>query len=190
MGTYHEPRVPQGAPAGGERDVWLANGKVYYGVWNSGTNQWDIEREEDYQGQTVYSAARLDGQLPSYYALATHTHEGGEPVADTWHKIGSTGEPVWQTGWAGFNGDVNFKKIGNIVYFSGTAISASFNTANKVLFYLPDGYRPPDLATFLHQTPNANPNKVYVMSDGSVRIDNEMNSTAVYIFLNNFSFAV
>jgi hypothetical protein len=190
MGTYHEARAPRDAPANGERDVWFSDGKVKWGVWNSSTNQWDIEREEDYQGQTVYSAERLNGQLPSFYALATHTHEGGEPMVDTWHTIGADGEPVWQTGWAGLSGDVRYKKIGNIVYLSGVAVSSSWNSTNNKAFYLPDGYRPPEAATFWQRTPNDANNLIHVDINGAVRLDHESTGVAVYLYMNAISFAV
>ena len=42
MGVYHEPRVPQGAPVTGEKDVWLEGGEIKFGHWDGAA--WVVDR--------------------------------------------------------------------------------------------------------------------------------------------------
>ena len=61
MGTYHEPRVPKGEPADGERDAWLEDGRLIFGKYVASTGLWQIEKEFGND---------------SNFATADHTHGG------------------------------------------------------------------------------------------------------------------
>ena len=42
MGTYHEPRVPQGSPTTGEKDVWFESGDIRFGHWDG--SAWVVDK--------------------------------------------------------------------------------------------------------------------------------------------------
>lgn len=86
MGVYHEPRVPQGAPAVDEHDVWLDNGSVIWGHWNG--TAWVVDATADASGlvgvqgpdgdpcPTGGEADTLDGLHATAFATSAHNHAG------------------------------------------------------------------------------------------------------------------
>ena len=120
MGTYNEPRVPQGAPVDGEHDVWLADGKVKFGHYVSASSSWVVDREEGY--------------------------DGGTTMADSWHIVGNSGEPSFSTtGWGKAAGGslLKYKLVNGVCHITGVCVGLSTNTSGY-LFVLPTGYRPSD----------------------------------------------
>lgn len=79
-------------------------------------------------------------------------------VLDTWHAVGTTGEPAFQNSWANFGGTAStlafrkdpFGKVGIRGVLKGGA-------SNTVIFTLPVGYRPPmDIAVEIPTASAAN----------------------------------
>ena len=116
MGVYHEPRVPQGSPTTGEKDVWLEGGEIKFGHW-------------DGSGWVVDSA--IAGGSESSTTIGT-----GE-----WHVVGATGEPDFQNGFYGYP-SLQFRNNGGYLEIAGEAYADESGHCALTIFTLPVGFRP------------------------------------------------
>jgi len=116
MGTYYEPRVPQGAPTDGERDVWLENGKIKFGYYDATSGNWIVDSE-------------LSGGTASDVTIGD------------WHVVGDTGEPAFKTGFYGYPA-LQFRERNGYLEIAGEAYADVAEHCALVIFTLPEGFRP------------------------------------------------
>ena len=135
MGTYHEPRAPQGAPTDGEHDVWLEDGKVKFGHWVNASSTWVVDREISYNDDEVTGTSQIDPN-DSY-------------EAEEWKNVGSSGNAQFVTGWSNpdSSNPLKYRLLTNgHVEVHGKAINDS--SANLFITTMLSGYRPAsDLVT-------------------------------------------
>jgi hypothetical protein len=98
---------------------------------------------------------------------------GGGPVAiDSWHMVGTLGEPAFASGWiqyAGALGQVGFRKFPDgKVQLKGLVMSTGAHAANDVIFTLPVGYRPAELIIWDTGLTGTGVCRVDIQTDGRV----------------------
>jgi hypothetical protein len=172
MGTYHEYRAPQGAPADGERDAWLEDGKLVIGHYVSATGTWSTDRTIDYANITGVEPSfskntgfnKNFGDMAGTVAEGNHGHGGtfagdadtvdgkhasefASAQTDTWHKVGAGGEPAYMARWQARGTDDNdniwFTKRNGFVFVQGAAkFIYAYAQPDLGIFTLPAGYRP------------------------------------------------
>jgi hypothetical protein len=98
----------------------------------------------------------------------------------SWHRVGQTGEPVFENGWGNYTLPGNwqytrfFLSPDDFVSIEGILDGGS-DADGTVLFTLPAGYRPTRTVTFVvpcSPSPPVNPGRIDIASDGTVAIRN------------------
>jgi len=123
MGTYHEPRVPQGSPATGEKDVWFEAGDIRFGHWNGSV--WIVDKVIN---------ADVDVPAPDYGT--------DQLAAEDWHYVLPWGEGEYNPEWVSDNAANKLRyrllTTGG-VEFRGQAKSGNYPGQ---IMTLPQAYRP------------------------------------------------
>ena len=124
MGVYHEPRVPQGSPTTGEKDVWLEGGEIKFGHWDG--SDWVVDR--------TIGSVEDSGTIDNGTDLL---------AAEDWHLVGNTGEAQFNAGWTNTS-SLNPMKYRLLttgaVEVRGEVVCDS--SANPDIMTMPTGYRP------------------------------------------------
>jgi hypothetical protein len=113
---------------------------------------------------SAQDAAKLGGQPPSAYASSK---------VEPYHEVNSAGEPVFAAGWSNAGPTLTsaafYKDPLGVVHLKGT-VQRSGGTA--VIFALPAGYRPAQVASFptVGSSPPVSPTSVLIFTTGEVSI--------------------
>jgi hypothetical protein len=168
-------------------------GLTWRGTW-SGLTAYAVNDAVLYNGSSyrrllagTTSAPTPDVDVTNWALVASQGATGATgPVAsvtqEAWHVVGTTGEPVYQNGWVGFDAarPARFRKDpAGFVHIEGVVKSG---TANGIAFTLPVGYRPLR-ALNLSVVSNGAPAFITVSTNGDVSAVN-----AVYTDFGTSSF--
>lgn len=164
---------------------------LLFDAWSGGTaSRIDIDIDgtvKMYNGATPFS---LDGIQFDTDTVQTVSSSVAQPM-DTWHTVGSTGEPPFQNSWVNYDtttyAAAGFRKTPDgRVSVKGLVKTGATST---VVFTLPVGYRPPRTVSFVAQV-SGGTCQVMVQSDGSVLVNppntNGAPSTFTYLDVIDF----
>ena len=110
---------------------------------------------------------------------------------DSWHEIGTSGEPVFQNSWTNYGSPYTvaafYKDPYNVVRLKGF-ITGGTSTDGTVVFTLPEGYRPSERIVLTTENSGWNPMSIDVYQNGEVKIYNVTNNS--WITLDGLAFRV
>lgn len=101
--------------------------------------------------------------------------------SETWHEVGSAGEPVFQNGWTNYGGDLAilaFRKLPTgEIHIKGVVKGGS---ANSVIFTLPSNYRPSERRIFPIDIAYGAHGRLTIRTNGEVLLESSGSSQTTY----------
>ncbi|MCI5057630.1 MAG: hypothetical protein MRY83_16065, partial [Flavobacteriales bacterium] len=179
-----------------KNDLTVGNDVLFENLSGSGTRMAIINDNGNLSTQTLASGGDLSGNFPNLSVQGIRGNpisattpsvdqvlkwdgtnwspqaDNTEDLSDTWHSVGSAGEPAFQNSWvntfANIDYDLMFKKVGSVVWIRG-AVQKSGASGTTTLFTLPAGYRP-GKNTNVRQLSIvfSNPYEIVIYSNGNV----------------------